>query len=265
MLKRLKLSGNLFKKVAKNSGWLVFQNIFTMLVGVIVTGIVARYFGTEKYGIFSYVLSITSLFTGIATVGINHIVVKDLTQQPENEGKIIGTSFIIRIISAIVLTIVSEITVVLLVKKDITSIIIGLFLSLMMLFNSAQVIEYYLQANMKAKYQAISTIIAFVFLSTLKILTVIFKLDIHYYALTYLLETVVYAMLLIVSYRIIQNKKESKSIWKFDKAYAKKLLSKAWYFALSSIMVTIYMRIDQVMLGAMIVDKSQVRNIFSSC
>ena len=59
---------NLFKKVATNSGILVFQNIFTMLLGVFVTGIVARYFGTEKYGIFNYVLSITGLFSGIAAI-----------------------------------------------------------------------------------------------------------------------------------------------------------------------------------------------------
>ena len=46
--------------------------------------------------------------------------------------------------------------------------------------------------------------------------------------------------------------------WYFDKVYAKKLLGRCWYFALSAIMVTIYLRIDQVMLGSMIQDKSQV-------
>lgn len=59
---------NSLKKVVKNSGWLVFQNIFTMLLGAFVTGIIARYFGTEKYGIFNYVLSITGLFSGIAAI-----------------------------------------------------------------------------------------------------------------------------------------------------------------------------------------------------
>lgn len=71
MIKKIKQfihEHNLFEKVAKNSGWLVFQNIFTMLLGVFVTGIVARYFGTEKYGIFNYVLSITGLFSGIAAI-----------------------------------------------------------------------------------------------------------------------------------------------------------------------------------------------------
>lgn len=71
MISKLKIylqKHNLFKKVAANSGILVFQNIFTMLLGIFVTGVVARYFGTEKYGIFNYVLSITGLFSGIAAI-----------------------------------------------------------------------------------------------------------------------------------------------------------------------------------------------------
>ena len=114
-----KLEGhNVFKKVAKNSSWIVFQNIFTMILAIVTTGIIARYFGTEQYGVFNYILSITSLFSGIAGIGIYHIATKDLTQRPEDEGKIMGTSFILRMIVAIVLIVVAEITVCLMTNND---------------------------------------------------------------------------------------------------------------------------------------------------
>ena len=71
------------------------------------------------------------------------------------------------------------------------------------------------------------------------------------------MENIIYAILLITSYRIM-HKQEKICKWFFDKEYAKKLLSRCWYFALSAIMVTIYLKIDQVMLGSMIADKSQV-------
>ena len=45
--------------------------------------------------------------------------------------------------------------------------------------------------------------------------------------------------------------------WKFSTQYAKELLRKCWYVAISGLMVTIYMRIDQVMLGSMLPDKTQ--------
>lgn len=254
-----KLEGhNVFKKVAKNSSWIVFQNIFTMILGVVVTGVIARYFGTEKYGIFNYILSITSLFSGIASIGIYHIATKDLTQRPEDEGKILGTSFTIRLIAAILLIIAAETTVCIMTHNDSTSMVIGILLSLMMLFSCSEVIDYYATANLKVKYLAVSKCISYIIFAVLKILIVVLKLDIRYYTATYLIEGIIYAIFLFISYKLIHKNIGKTCKWSFDKDYAKKLLSNCWYFALSSIMVTIYMRIDQVMLGKMIEDKSQV-------
>lgn len=127
----------------------------------------------------------------------------------------------------------------------------------MMLFNCSEVIDYYAKAIIKVKYIAISKIISFSILSALKIVVVVLKLSLEFYALMYLVETIIYAVLLIISYKIM-HKEDKICKWYFDKTYAKKLLSRCWYFALSAIMVTIYLRIDQVMLGSMIEDKSQV-------
>ena len=254
-----KLEGhNVFKKVAKNSSWIVFQNIFTMILGVVITGVIARYFGTEKYGIFNYILSITSLVSGIASIGIYHIATKDLTQRPEDEGKILGTSFTIRLIAAILLIIAAETTVCIMTNNDSTSMVIGILLSLMMLFSCSEVIDYYATANLKVKYLAVSKCISYIIFAVLKILIVVLKLDIRYYTATYLIEGIIYAIFLSISYKLIHKNIGKTCKWSFDKDYAKKLLSNCWYFALSSIMVTIYMRIDQVMLGKMIEDKSQV-------
>ena len=128
----------------------------------------------------------------------------------------------------------------------------------MMLFNCSEVIDYYANAKMRVKYLATSKVISFIILSVLKILVVVLKLDLIYYTATYLIEAIIYATLLFFAYKIMKNKSNQSYKWKFDKGYAKKLLSKCWYFALSSIMVTIYLRIDQVMIGSMIIDKSQV-------
>ena len=39
--------------------------------------------------------------------------------------------------------------------------------------------------------------------------------------------------------------------------YAKRILSKCWYVAISGLMVTLYMRIDQIMLGSMLDNKTE--------
>lgn len=190
-------------------------------------------------------------------LGIHHIAVKDLTQKPEKENIIMGTSFWIRIWIAIILVVASEITIYKLTNNDTLSMIIGTFLSSTMIFNCSEVVDYYAKSTLKVKYVATAKIISFIGLSILKILVVLLKLSLEYYALTYLIESIIYSVLLFVSYRIM-HKNSAICKWKFDREYAKSLLSKCWYFALSSIMVTIYLKIDQVMLGSLIENKSQV-------
>ena len=254
-----KLSNHiLLKKVIENSSWIVSQNIFTMILGVFVTAIVARYLGSEGYGTFNYVLSVVSLFSGLAAVGIHHISVKDLKFSPDDEGKILGTSFVIRISMAIILIIISEIVLFIVNGCDKTILTIGAFLSSMMIFNCFEVIDYYNTATMNVKYSAIAKFISYIILSVSKILVVIFDMGIIWYTIAYTLEFFIYAILLYYSYKIVHKKSDTICKWTFDLRYAKKLLSRSWYYAVSSIMVTIYMRIDQAMLGSMIPDKSEV-------
>lgn len=261
MFKRLREKINkhiLVKKAAKNSGWVIIQNISTMALGIFVTALVARYLGPERYGIFNYVLSVTGLFAGIASVGINNIIVKDLIDEPNNEGKILGTGFIIRLIASIILIVVSEIILCLLSGADKTMMIIGAILASMMIFKAFEVIEYYLQSKLNMKIVAIVKILVYAILCAVKILCIVFKLGLIFYSFAYLIETIVYAVAIYLAYIVIKKKTNTSYKWTFDKKYAKSLLGRSWYFALSAVMVTIYLRIDQTMLGTMIADKSEV-------
>ena len=248
----------LIKRIFKNTGWILTQHMVNLILGLLVNAIIARYYGAEKFGVFSYVLSITSLFSGLAAFGIHHIAIKDLKCNPEKEGQILGTSFSIRIALSLILLTLADVTVYLLSGADKTMTIIAMLLSSMMIFNSFEVIDYYINSKMKVKYSVISKIIAIISISALKMLIVIFDLAIEYYAVMYLIEVIIYAIGLCVSYKIIKKQDDEKIKWTFDRGYAKELLGKSWYFALSSIMVTIYMKIDQAMLGTIIEDKSQV-------
>lgn len=246
------------EKVLKNTSWILVENLINLCLAFVINVLIARYFGAEKYGTFRYVLSIITLFSGIASFGIQHIAIKDLKYKSEKENIILGTSFTIRVILSLILMGLANILVGLINGQDKDIRIMASILSSMMLFNSFEVIDYYNNANMKVKYTVIPRIVAIVFVSMLKILIIILDLDLIYYAIMYLIETIIYALGLSVAYRIIKKQKSEKIKWKFNKRYAKELLGKSWYFALSALMITIYMKIDQTMLGIIIEDKSEV-------
>lgn len=52
--------------------------------------------------------------------------------------------------------------------------------------------------------------------------------------------------------------RENKSIWNISISYARKMLQQSWYLILSGLMITLYMRLDQVMLGYMMDTKDEL-------
>lgn len=250
-MKRIKIG-----KVVKNISWILVQNIYTMLFGMIITGIVARHYGTEGYGIINFGLSFVSLFSFIAIFGTNHIIINDFTEKKYNAGTILKTNFVVRFILSILALIVCQISTAILYNDLTIQLIIFLF-NVNTILACFDIITYYAQSKIKNKYISISKIISFTILSVLKIIVIYYNLNIVYLVGTYLVETIIYSALLVFSFKKIKDKDENV-IFKFDIGYAKKLLSRSKYFALSSLMVTIYLKIDQVMLGTFFTDKSVV-------
>lgn len=238
------------KRVLGNSIWQIGEKIITMLFSVVVTSIVARYLGVEQYGMINYIISTVMLFTAFSTLGMERITIKDILEREDSKENILGTSLYIRIIGGIILLVISQITIYILNKKDILAQMLGLIVGTSMLFRAFEVIEYYLQSQMKQKTISIVRFCATTLVDISRILVVVYDLGIIGFTATYLIESIVVALLLQRWY-----KKHIKLRPKFSKVYAKKILSRCWYVAISGLMITLYMRIDQVMLGTMLNSK----------
>lgn len=246
-------------KVTKNVGWIVFQNVYTMILSLIVTGLVARHFGTSGYGIINFALSFVALFSFIAVFGTNHIIVKDLVSNEYDASVILGSNLFIRIILSILSLIISQTIALVFYSKSIN---LAIFLfSINVIISSSDVITYYAQSKIQNKHISLSKMISTTIFSILKILTIVLNLNIYYLIATYIIENLIYTVLLVISYRKIRT--ENIGRWKINKIYLKQLLKRSKYYALSTLMVTIYLRIDQVMLGSIFEDKSIV-GIYSS-
>jgi len=67
-----------FMRYFRNTSWLMGERILRMGVGLFVGIWVARYLGPEQFGLLSYAQSFVFLFTAIATLGLDGIVVREL-------------------------------------------------------------------------------------------------------------------------------------------------------------------------------------------
>lgn len=235
-------------KTLTNTSWLLSDKLITMFVGVFVTAIVARYFGPEVFGQFQYALAFVTLFTAISTLGLETLIVKAIVDKNYDHGTILYTSFILRVLGGCLLT-VSAITLIRVIEpQEFTLHILISIMSLTMVFKSFEVIEYWIQTFQISKVSSLIRISSYIISAVLKILVVFLEGNLFYFALVYLFDAIFIGGALLIAYIKI-NEKSFK--WKFDFSFAKNILADSWYLVLSGLMITVYMKIDQVMLGYM--------------
>lgn len=240
------------RNIFGNSMWQITEKILTMILSIVVTSLVARYLGTEQYGLVNYVISVVMLFTTFSTLGMEKITINDIVDSKYKKEDILGTSFVIRIVGGIILIIISQITLYVLTDGDRLSQLLGIIMGTCMLFKAFEVIEYYLQSQMNLKMVSIIRFVTAIATAIAKIIVVYCDLGVIGFTCTYLVDAIVAGFLFFIWY-----KKNIKQKLKIDVKYAKSLLSRCWYIAVAGIMTTIYMRIDQVMLGTMLESKAE--------
>jgi O-antigen/teichoic acid export membrane protein len=102
-----------------NTAWLFTEQVLRLIAGFLVGVWVARYLGPEKFGLFSYALAFVSIFQGIAKLGLDGIVVRDLVQEPEKRDVYLGTSFWLKLLGGIITFLI--ITIILVIQSLLTS------------------------------------------------------------------------------------------------------------------------------------------------
>ncbi|WP_417336329.1 flippase [Halobacteriovorax marinus] len=245
-MKKIKLL-NLNKELimyAKNTSWLFLDKIVRMGVGFIIIVSLTRYLGAEKYGILSYSQSLVNIFLSFATLGLDTVLVRELVNKIDDEEKLLGTGFILKLIaSTFSIGIILFLNYIILNEdqsKTLTTII-----CFTMLFQSLSVIDSYFQSKVMSKFIVIVNTISFLISSLVKLLLIFFEFDLIWFAYALLFDSIVLSLGYVSVYT---SKRSSLLNWRFDIYVAKKLFKMAWPLALVAISAFIYTRIDQVMI-----------------
>ncbi|MFC3364995.1 flippase [Pedobacter fastidiosus] len=124
------------------------------------------------------------------------------------------------------------------------TLLVGL-LALASFFKSFNVIDSYFQSQVQSKYVVQVQNICLIFTSVLKVVLITLSLPLLYIVFAYVLDGLILAVGLVVVY---QKRGFNIFDWSFSKQRAKSLIKKSTPLILSAVMVSIYMKIDVVML-----------------
>ncbi len=237
-----------FRRYFANTSWLMGHRVASMVVALFVGVYVARYLGPVRFGLLSYAGSFVGLFTALATLGLDGIMVRELVKTPERRDELLGTAFWLKAGGAILMWI-GITAAVPFTNNDTQTNILIIIIAFAVIFQAFNVIDFNYQAEVKSKFVVYSQVVQLVISSITKLIFIWISAPLIWFACVFLLDAVVHAVGMTTMYL-----KNSGKIWSWTWrwATAKKLLRDSWPLILSGMVISIYMRIDQVMIKEML-------------
>ncbi|WP_321324717.1 flippase [Thiomicrorhabdus sp.] len=240
-------------KILKNLIWLFFDKGIRIFGGLFIGIWIARYLGPSDFGVLNYALAYTAFFLLFVKLGLDQIIVREIVRKPKLTSYFLGTAFGLKLIGSVV-SIFSIYVSLFFVEADSTTKIVIFIISAGFVFQSLDVIDYFYQSKVLSKYVVIARNSAFILSSLLNVYLLVYEYDVIYFALANTINLALSGAFLVFVY-----KKTGGSIrkWRFSKKIAIRLLKFSWPLALSVFLISIHMKIDQVMIGNML-DTEQV-------
>ena len=140
------------RKIAYNVVFNVITKFISTILALVGIGFITRYLGIQGFGDYSTVLAFFSFFGSAADFGLYSITAREISRPNADEEKILGNAFTFRLISSVVVFLITPIFV------------------------------YFLPYSHDVKLGIIIAAASFVFSSTYMVLNGVFQKNYHHYS-----------------------------------------------------------------------------------
>lgn len=241
-MKKLKIEN----RIVNNSMWMIAERVLQMGISLVINAMVHRYLGPDQEGIIAYCVSYVNICTAFATLGLEYIVIKELIGNPEEEGTILGTSLVMRMLSSLVCVIAIQCVVGVVKEMDPVFMAVTLLQSVSLVFKAVELIDFWFQSKLNSKQVAIAKGITYFVVAAWKIYAVLTAKTVEYFAFGVTLDAVAVAVILLYLYR-----KAGGQRFRFDFYWVRRLLSQSCHFIVASMITVLYSEMDKMMLDTM--------------
>lgn len=245
-LRAVRLSRPGLVQAAMNAGWLYAEKALRIAVGIFVLAWLARYLGPERFGLLNYASALVLLVSGLAMMGTDKILFRELVRVPDDTPILVGSSLLLRVIASLLGIVIVAVAIALLRPDDDLARAIVAILSLGLLLQSIDVVAIKFEAQTRAKYAAIVKSIALLMAAAVKIALIVREAPLIAFAWAAVAEIALTSIGLLVADKLF-NRSSCHRRWRYNTAL--RLMRDGWPFAMAALASAIYARLDQVMLG----------------
>ncbi|WP_415897510.1 flippase [Neptuniibacter sp. QD57_21] len=240
-------------KIANNIVWLFFDKLLRLGGGLVVGVWIARYLGPEQFGLLNFVTAFVGLFVAFAGLGLKGVVIRDLVNKPDSSFEILGTALMLKVAGGVAAYVLVAIMMFWLRPDDVFTQTITLIIGSTLIFKVGEIVTYWFESQVLSKYVVWVQNGCFLAASVIKVVLILNEAPLKAFVWVIASEALFVAVLLIWVFAIRAGRLQRL---RFTFQRAKSLLSDSWPLMLSGISMTVYMNIDQVMLGQLANDEA---------
>ncbi|MBQ8858081.1 MAG: flippase [Lachnospiraceae bacterium] len=250
MMKKLldKLKGNRF---LSNAMWDIGGKVFQMVLTLVVGMLTARYLGPSNYGVIGETASYVAFFSVICQLGFTSTAVKEIMDNEDKQGEILGTTIFFRICTSLISSVAIAVLLYVIKGGDKLIVTVAILQSLSLVFQSFDMIHYWYQSRLETQVSVKIQSVAYVIMAVYKIAILALGKSVEWFAFSTALEAAVVGAFLLFVYTRGDGQKLTISV-----SAGKEILKRSYHFILSGLMATIYSEMDKIMLGQMLNEES---------
>ncbi|EPE4789746.1 flippase [Vibrio vulnificus] len=240
-------------KYLKNSIWLILDRILRMLVGFFISVLIVRHLGPSDFGYYSYIIGVVYILYSLAGLGLNDVIVRYLLSGKYPSFNIIIISFLSRLVFSC-LIIFSYVLYRYITPPDqgySELLLIALIVVPMQSFNVA---DSFFQSLVQSKYTVFATFFSFIIVSVLRMYGLEKNYPLQYFVYIYVLEYIASAVFITLFFSLRFKKKKALE-YTNNKLLTFNLLKDATPLLLSGFVVSLFLKLDQVMIMKILGEK----------
>ena len=231
------------RKVLNNAKWIIICKVIQAVLQLVIGMLCARYLGKSNYGLINYAASIVAFVLPLMQLGLPSTLVQELTEAPEDEGKIMGTSLVMSLVSSVACIFLVGGFVTLTSASDTEKIIVCILYSASLIFRAFEVFQCWFQFKLLSKLPSIMMLVSYVVVSAYRVFLLITQKGIFWFSVVNSIDFGIIGISLIFLFC-----KHSEHKLAFDIKYVKVLFDRSKFYIIAAMMVTIFQNTDHIML-----------------
>ena len=242
---------NTARNIAKNTSIMLISQIASYIFGFFYVMYVARYLGAAGYGIMSFALAFTGIFSNLTDPGLNSLIIRDIARDKSLVGKYLGNIGTITLILSMITLVLIIITINALDYPEETTRVIYIIAFSVILNVFTNILYAVFQAYEKMEYRSFGTIMNSAILLAGALFAISQKLSVIGFAVIYVISSIAslgYAYYICAKKFVVPKLEIDWNFW-----IAK--IREALPFGIVSLSLVIYYHIDKVMLSLMVNDE----------